>query len=340
MPTGCCGRERATSPAVLVPTIPTPKHLSADGTMVYRNGALPGTCCRVPELGTWVVCVLRHRISEMSFSSAPTDRSWPEGPANPTSALYGPSVCPLFARPDLDRACADWLREVMGHRPQRRRLDDGRLRVQPAGRAGTGDCSTFSRRRGSRQLAEPCQARSSEHRPTSLTIVPTRSAFAGTATRCRGQPVRVRLVARRRLRDVARVAGRGQSLTFGLSSDGTVVVALGTNTPDGPPFLSAQDRVPFKWTAAGGLQLLSTQIFASLLMTPDASSIVGNPTPKLGLASRSMGLRTASRTRSLPMRRCSSIAAVLSSRRSPPTAGRWPARATPTARKTGFVARY
>jgi hypothetical protein len=81
-----------------------------------------------------------------------------------------------------------------------------------------------------------------------------------------------------------KVAGRGQSLAFALSSDGTVVAALGTNAPAGPPLLAAQDGVPFRWTAAGGAQILSTQSFESLVMTADASSIVGNPTPNAGVS--------------------------------------------------------
>ena len=83
-----------------------------------------------------------------------------------------------------------------------------------------------------------------------------------------------------------RVAGRGQSLTFGMSSDGTVVVGSRDECP-------GQGRRSYRrWTGcrSGGppaspLQLLSTQIFASLLMTPDASSIVGNPAPNLGVSS-------------------------------------------------------
>jgi hypothetical protein len=81
---------------------------------------------------------------------------------------------------------------------------------------------------------------------------------------------------------------RGQSLVFGLSADGSTVVALGTNAPSGPPNAGAQDGLPFTVRSDGsGLQMLQIPPpvldLESVLMTPDASLIVGNPTPNQGM---------------------------------------------------------
>jgi hypothetical protein len=80
-------------------------------------------------------------------------------------------------------------------------------------------------------------------------------------------------------------ASRGQSLTAGLSADGSVVLALGTNAPSGPTVPSAQEGLPYTWSAASGVTILAVPAgvmgFETVLMTPDASLIVGNPTPPM-----------------------------------------------------------
>jgi hypothetical protein len=116
---------------------------------------------------------------------------------------------------------------------------------------------------------------------------PTGSAFAGTATDASGNIFAFAGEARSDTvyATAPKVAGRSQSIAFGLSSDGSFVAALGTNAPAGLPALAAQDGIPFKWAVRGLAQTLSMQTFESLVMTPDASSIVGNPTPNMGVSS-------------------------------------------------------
>jgi hypothetical protein len=88
------------------------------------------------------------------------------------------------------------------------------------------------------------------------------------------------------LSPLQKLAARGQTLAFGLSADGAVVLALGTNAPEGP-ILGAQDGLPFITGPDGGhLQMLVLEPpvigLESVVMTPDASLIVGNPSPNLG----------------------------------------------------------
>jgi uncharacterized membrane protein len=108
------------------------------------------------------------------------------------------------------------------------------------------------------------------------------SAFAGTAHDQSGNAFGFAWTVGSGFTALPKVPARGQSLVFGLSADGTVVLGLGTNAP-GSPLLIAQDGFPFTWTAGGGLILLQGlmpgMIFESIVMAADASSIVGNLAP-------------------------------------------------------------
>jgi uncharacterized membrane protein len=112
------------------------------------------------------------------------------------------------------------------------------------------------------------------------------SAFAGTATDLTGNVFAFAWSLGTGFTTLPMVPGHGQSLACGLSGDGTIVVALGTNAPSGPPLLAAQEGVPFTWSAARGVELLQGttpgMIFESLAMAPDASWIIGNPAPAVG----------------------------------------------------------
>ena len=87
------------------------------------------------------------------------------------------------------------------------------------------------------------------------------------------------------LRPLPKPASRGQSLAAGLSDDGSIVLALGTNAPSGPPIPAAQEGLPYTWSVTSGTNLLimpaGVMGFETVLMTPDASLIVGNPTPPM-----------------------------------------------------------
>jgi hypothetical protein len=87
------------------------------------------------------------------------------------------------------------------------------------------------------------------------------------------------------LRALPKAPSRGQSLAAGLSADGSVVLALGTNAPSGPSVPSAQEGLPYTWNASSGATVLAVPAgvmgFETVLMTPDASLIVGNPTPPM-----------------------------------------------------------
>jgi hypothetical protein len=79
---------------------------------------------------------------------------------------------------------------------------------------------------------------------------------------------------------------RGQSLAAGLSDDGSVVLALGTNVPvNGPSGPEAKEGLPYTWSAASGPTFLAVppgvMAFTTVFMTPDASLIVGNPAPPM-----------------------------------------------------------
>ena len=277
---GLLWEGKATSPASIIPTIPWPKALSSDGMTVIGNGPGQGVC-HVPMLWTADGVQSFGKHGWISFVSK---NGWAAGIiANEDDCAFeerGLYLLWLTAGSGGERVDGFQFSEPLGL------SDEGVVTIGHAWNSAdpTGVLFIASTLWGPASLGSPPGMVSTPVFMSAVGSSPSYfggelfSSFAGTARDQSGNLFAFAWSPKDGYVILPKAPGRGQSLAFGFN--GAVVAALGTNAPAGLPVLAAQDGIPFTWTAAGGTQVLSTQIFESLVMTPDASSIVGNPTPR------------------------------------------------------------
>jgi uncharacterized membrane protein len=268
------------SPPFLVPSFPSPRALSSDGTTVVGDGTGASAC---PTPMRWTqsggVQTLDQPPASMAFVNG-------NGTFAAGTAWIGNDCSPVAQKWALLWQTFSAQPVQLGNVQNSEALGLSDTGVTMIGHAWNsaapiGSLFSYSPARGLSNLGPP-----PGWVTTAVFTSADASAFAGTARDGSDNAFAFTWTAASGFTTLPKVPGRGQSLAFGLSSDGTVVAGLGTNGPAGPPFSAAQDGVPFMWTAAKGLLQLPgptpAATFESVVMTPDASSIIGNLTPNTG----------------------------------------------------------
>jgi hypothetical protein len=278
---GMLWEGKGTSPPFLVASISPATALSADGSTVIGDVPGVGVFCRVPRIwsgGAAQVLAVQASLSFVSGNgSAGAGVAW-----DPTACMTppGPQTMAFFWQ--FGNASVVPPVQGMQNAEALGLSADGKMMIGHAWSPTDPTGILFSFMPGKLSALGS---------PPGLVSTPVftsydGSAFAGTATDLSGNVFAFAWSLATGFTTLPNVPGRGQSLACGVSSDGTVVVALGTNAPAGPPLLAAQEGVPFKWSAARGAELLQGStpgmIFESLALAPGASWIVGNPAPNEG----------------------------------------------------------
>jgi hypothetical protein len=270
-----------TNPASLIQTIGSPTALSADGSTVIGETKTAPVCdtpARWTMSGTETLGLAEP--SAVSFVSA--DGRAVAGNVWPSGVCQNGQTLPYFSFGGLQLSVP----MILGS-PSSTSIALSGDGMTLFGFAWTGQASpqtgtlfSFSMAKGLTVFPGPQAALA-----FGTFTTPDGSALAGTISDAGGNFTSFQWTSASGMRTLPKIASRLESITLGLSADGSVVLALGTNAPSSPPVAAAQDGVPFVWTAAGGTEMLpphGPMVFDSAVMTPDASLVFGNPTPNVG----------------------------------------------------------
>jgi hypothetical protein len=268
------------APGTLVRTVDTPMGISADGSTVFGSRAVAPPCA---EVASWTVSGIRTGPPGIALAASANGKVI-VGTAMPTT-------CPFGMGP---RAFVSSALQPMGVVLAALDGDDEGegLAVSADGSTAIGFSSSSASHMGRlfswTLAAGMIPLHDTKIRRPGFDVLTSAdgSVVAATLIDDTGNDTAFVWTSGAGLKPLPKVATRGQSLAFGLSADGSVVLVLGTNAPAGPPTLATQDGLPFTWSAANGPEALvipATFIgFELVLMTPDASLIVGNPAPNQG----------------------------------------------------------